>query len=69
NSSVSHGWTGTLSIALPGLDLPLTGPEVLTSLCVLSPLRAPSGCDFTKPKPLEPAQLPPPPLAPRWLVR
>lgn len=60
NTAVSHSWTGTLGIALPGLDLPLTGPEVLTSLCVLSPLRAPKGCDFTRgQKPLEPAWLPP----------
>jgi len=70
SSSVSHSWTGTLSIALPGLDLPLTGPEMLTSLCVLSPLKTPNGCDFNRSgKPLEPARLLPPPLASRWLGR
>jgi hypothetical protein len=69
NSSTSHSWTGTLGIALPGLDLPLTDPELLTSLCVLSPLRSPKGCDFAKPKPLLPARLTTPPALRRWLRR
>jgi hypothetical protein len=50
NSSTSHSWTGDLSVSLLGLDLPLTGRQFRTSLCVVSPLKAPSGCDFLKPK-------------------
>lgn len=57
SSSRSHSWTGSLSVSLPGLEQPLTGPRFSTSLCVLSPLKSPSGCDFTKPKPLLPAML------------
>lgn len=57
NSSTSHTWTGNLGISLPGLDLPLTGSAFKTSLCVVSPLRTPSGCDFVKPKPLRGARL------------
>ncbi len=53
-SATSHSWTGTLGVHLPGLTLPLTGPGFYTSLCVVSPLKAPDGCDFLKPKPLEP---------------
>jgi hypothetical protein len=50
SSSTSHSWTGDLAISLPGMDVPLTGPEFETSLCVVSPLKAPAGCDFIKPK-------------------
>jgi hypothetical protein len=50
NSSTSHSWTGDLAVSLPGMDVPLTGPEFKTSLCVVSPLKVPSGCDFIKPK-------------------
>lgn len=53
-SATSHSWTGTLGVNLPGLTLPLTGPDFSTSLCVVSPLKTPDGCDFLKPKPLEP---------------
>jgi hypothetical protein len=52
NSSASHSWSGTLGVALPGLDLPLTGEEFKTSLCVVSLQKAPAGCDFIKPKPV-----------------
>lgn len=52
NSSTSHSWTGTLGVSLPGLDLPLTGEEFKTSLCVVDPKRTPVGCDFIKPKPV-----------------
>lgn len=62
-SATSHSWTGSLGVRLPGLDLPLTGPRFATSLCVLSSLKAPNGCDFTKPKPLLPARLA---LVPKW---
>lgn len=53
----SHSWTGSLGAHLPGLDLALAGPRFHTSLCVLSPLKSPRGCDFAKPKPLLPARL------------
>lgn len=65
-SSTSHSWTGALGVNLPGLTLPLTGPTFRTSLCVVSPLKVPDGCDFIKPKPLEPDQGPAPP---RWLFQ
>jgi hypothetical protein len=48
NSSISHSWTGTLTISFPGLDLPLTGPGFATSLCVESPFKTPAPCDFRK---------------------
>jgi hypothetical protein len=50
NSSTSHSWTGDLAVSLPGMDVPLTGPEFKTSLCVVSPLKVPAGCDFIKQK-------------------
>lgn len=50
SSSTSHSWTGDLSVSLPGMDVPLTGPEFETSLCVVSPLKVPAGCDFIRPK-------------------
>jgi hypothetical protein len=50
SSSTSHSWTGDLAVSLPGMDVPLTGPEFETSLCVVSPLKVPAGCDFIKPK-------------------
>jgi hypothetical protein len=53
-SATSHSWTGDLGVNLPGLTLPLTGSGFYTSLCVVSPLKVPDGCDFLKPKPLEP---------------
>jgi hypothetical protein len=52
NSSTSHSWTGTLGVSLPGLDLPLTGEEFKTSLCVVNPKRTPAGCNFIEPKPV-----------------
>lgn len=52
-SPTSHGWTGTLGVDLPGLTLPLTGSGFYTSLCVVG-LKVRKGCDFIKPKPLEP---------------
>jgi hypothetical protein len=54
NSATSHSWTGDLAVSFPGLDLPLTGTGFQTSLCVVSPLKTPAGCDFIKPKPLRP---------------
>ena len=57
NSATSHSWTGTLGVSLPGLDLSLVGEQFKTSLCVVSPLKTPAGCDFTKPKPLRGARI------------
>lgn len=65
-SATSHSWSGTLGFDLPGLTLPLTGPGFYTSLCVLSPLKTPKGCDFIKPKPLQPDRRP---ALPRWMRR
>lgn len=57
-SARSNSWAGSLRVRLPGLDLPLTGPRFMTSLCVLSPLKNPRGCDFAKhPEPLLPSRL------------
>ncbi len=56
-SASSHRWSGPLRVTLPGLTLPLTGPRFHTSLCVLSPLKSPGGCDYTVPKPMVPERL------------
>lgn len=48
----SRSWSGTLGVHLPGLTLPLTGPGFHTRLCVLSPLKTRSGCDFFKAEPV-----------------
>jgi hypothetical protein len=50
SSPDSHTWTGNLGVSFPGLDLPLTGAQFKTSLCVVSPLKVPAGCDFIKRK-------------------
>lgn len=47
-SPASNSWSGTLGVSFPGLDLPLTGTEFETSLCVVSPLKVPAGCDFIR---------------------
>lgn len=47
SSTKDRSWTGSLGVRLLGLDLPLTGPGFSTSLCVLSQLKSPNGCDFT----------------------
>lgn len=62
NSANSHSWTGDLTVSFPGLELPLTGGEFKTSLCVVSPLKVPNGCDFIKPKPLRSERA----NVPRW---
>lgn len=54
NSSGSHSWSGSLGIAFPGFDIPLTGHGYETSLCVITPLKFPEGCDLIKPQPLVP---------------
>lgn len=65
-SATSHSWTGTLGVELPGLTLPLTGSDFYTSLCVVSPLKTPNGCDFIKQKPLRPERRP---ARPGWMLR
>ncbi|HET8955722.1 MAG TPA: hypothetical protein VFN18_08705 [Solirubrobacterales bacterium] len=50
SSPTTHSWTGDLTVSLPGSDVSLTGPRFKTSLCVVSPLKAPDGCDFLRPK-------------------
>lgn len=65
-SATSHSWTGTLGVNLPGLTLPLAGSDFSSSLCIVSPLKTPKGCDFIKPKPLEPERRP---AHPGWLFR
>ena len=65
NSSTSHSWTGDLTVSLPGMEVPLTGPDFTTSLCVVSPLKVPAGCDFIKPKLVGSAR----PYVPAWSSR
>lgn len=64
--TTSRNWTGTLGVELPGLTLPLTGPGFSTSLCVVSPLKVPSGCDYVKPSPPRPERRP---ARPGWMLR
>jgi len=66
NSSTSHSWTGNLTVSLPGMDVPLTGPDFKTSLCVVSPLKAPAGCDFIRPNLVGSAR---PKVPPGWSGR
>jgi hypothetical protein len=49
SSRTSHSWSGDLSVQFPGLLQPLTGPDFYSTLCVVSPLRDPTGCDFVAP--------------------
>ncbi|MBS1892122.1 MAG: hypothetical protein JST59_12570 [Actinobacteria bacterium] len=48
-SPTSHSWTGTLSVQLPGLLQPLTGPEFASSLCVARSFGSRTGCEFVAP--------------------
>jgi hypothetical protein len=48
-SSTVHSWTGTLAVRFPGLVAPLAGPSFFSSLCVVSPLLKPLGCEFQPP--------------------
>jgi hypothetical protein len=48
-SPASHSWTGTLAVRFPGLVEPLTGPEFTSSLCVVSLLLQPKGCEYQPP--------------------
>ncbi len=48
-SRLSHEWTGDLTAHFPGLVQPLTGPHVYSSLCVVSTLVDPNGCEAVPP--------------------
>lgn len=54
-SHLVHSWTGDLAVRFPGLLQPLTGPEFVSSLCVVSTLLTRYGCDFV-PANWEPAE-------------
>ncbi|HKZ13721.1 MAG TPA: hypothetical protein VJL81_07745 [Solirubrobacterales bacterium] len=49
SSPTSHSWTGDLAVQFPGLLEPLAGPDFISSLCVVSPLKVRYGCDFLPP--------------------
>jgi hypothetical protein len=48
-SPTTHSWTGTLAVRFPGLVAPLTGADFYSSLCVVSPLVKPHGCEYQPP--------------------
>jgi hypothetical protein len=48
-SPTVHDWTGTLAVRFPGLAVPLAGPRFFSTLCVVSPLVKPRGCEFQPP--------------------
>jgi hypothetical protein len=48
-SPTTHSWTGTLAVRFPGLTVPLAGAGFYTSLCVVSPLVKPHGCQEQSP--------------------
>lgn len=48
-SPTTHSWAGTLAVRFPGLVAPLTGPDFYSSLCVVSPLVKPHGCEYQAP--------------------
>lgn len=48
-SPTDHRWTGTLAVSFPGLTVPLTGPGFFSTLCVVSRLVKPLGCEFQEP--------------------
>jgi hypothetical protein len=58
SSTPTRKWSGSLGVNLPGLKLPLTGPEFHARLCVLNPLRTRRGCDFFKAEPPPPDERP-----------
>lgn len=58
-SPTANAWTGSLSVRLPGLEVPLTGPRFSTDLCVVSPLKQPRGCGPGDPQPSPSSRLPP----------
>jgi hypothetical protein len=48
-SPTDHRWTGDLKVRFPGLVVPLAGPAFYSTLCVVSPLVKPRGCEFELP--------------------
>lgn len=48
-SPAVHSWTGTLAVRFPGLVAPLAGPGFASTLCVVSTLVKPEGCEFQAP--------------------
>jgi hypothetical protein len=48
-SATTHSWSGTLTAHFPGLVAPLTGPGFYSSLCVVSMLVKPHGCEAGSP--------------------
>jgi hypothetical protein len=50
-SEKSGDWTGNLRAELPGLTVPLTGPDFHVHLCVANPVKDRNGCEFFKAEP------------------
>jgi hypothetical protein len=48
-SPAVHSWTGTLAVRFPGLVAPLAGAGFSSTLCVVSTLVKPDGCEFQPP--------------------
>jgi hypothetical protein len=48
-SPASHSWTGTLAVRFPGLTVPLAGESFSSTLCVVSTLVKPDGCEYQPP--------------------
>jgi hypothetical protein len=48
-SAAAHSWTGTLAVRFPGLVAPLAGPGFSSTLCVVSTLVKPNGCEYQAP--------------------
>ncbi|MBS1844535.1 MAG: hypothetical protein JST53_08985 [Actinobacteria bacterium] len=48
-SPAVHSWTGTLAVRFPGLSVPLAGPGFSSTLCVVSNLVKPLGCEYQQP--------------------
>jgi hypothetical protein len=48
-SPAVHSWTGTLAVRFPGLTVPLAGEGFSSTLCVVSVLVKPKGCEFQTP--------------------
>jgi hypothetical protein len=44
-----HSWTGSLAVRFPGLTAPLVGAGFSSTLCVVSTLVKPDGCEFQPP--------------------
>jgi len=48
-SPAAHSWTGTLAVRFPGLTVPLAGESFSSTLCVVSTLVKPDGCEYQPP--------------------